>query len=148
MSRVARVVFDTSTLVGAMLQVDSVPHRALQRALAATQVCASAATMDELERVVARRKFDRYQEVEIRRAFVTLMRASFRLFDVPAADEVAVDPPCRDPQDDKFLALARVCGAGVLVSSDADLLALHPWHDTNILTPAAFLALAQAPRSQ
>ncbi|MGH8116972.1 MAG: hypothetical protein ACREP0_02050 [Rhodanobacteraceae bacterium] len=54
MNRVARVVFDTSTLVGAMLQVDSVPRRALARSLASTQFCASQATLDELERVPTR----------------------------------------------------------------------------------------------
>lgn len=70
MTRVARVVFDTSTLVGAMLQVESVPHRALARALASTQVCASQATLDELARVVARRKFDRYQLPDTRSSFV------------------------------------------------------------------------------
>ena len=31
---------------------------------------------------------------------------------------------CRDPKDFKFLALAMACNAGVLVSSDDDLLSL------------------------
>jgi putative PIN family toxin of toxin-antitoxin system len=143
-SRVARVVFDTSTLVGAMLQVESVPHRALERALALTQLCASPATLDELERVIAHRKFDRYQAPDIRRRFLALMRANSRLFDVTAADEAAVNPSCRDPHDNKFLALSHVCRADVMVSSDADLLALHPWHDVRILPAAAFLELLEA----
>lgn len=143
MNRVARVVFDTSTLVGAMLQAGSVPHRALELALASTQLCASSATLHELERVIARRKFDRYQSPDIRRGFLAVMRASSRLFDVTAADESAVEPSCRDPQDNKFLALVRVCHADVLVSSDADLLALHPWQGVRILTAAAFLELLE-----
>jgi len=39
----------------------------------------------------------------------------------------------------KFLALALDCQAVTLVSSDADLLVLHPWHEIPILTPAGFL---------
>lgn len=141
---IARVVFDTSALVGAMLLVDSVPHRALALALASTQLCASPATLDELTRVVARRKFDRYQAADIRRRFVTLVRAGSRLFDVSVAEETAVDPACRDPQDNKFLALADACRADVLVSSDADLLALDPWHGVRIVDAAEFLSLLEA----
>ena len=39
----------------------------------------------------------------------------------------------------KFLALALDFQAVTLVSSDADLLVLHPWHEIPILTPAVFL---------
>jgi len=144
-SAVRRVVFDTSTLIGAMLQVDSVPHRALGYALASCEVCASPATLGELEQVLRRRKFDRYQRAEIREAFFSLLRAHVRLFDVAQSDEAAVTPACRDPKDNKFLALARVCGAEVLVSSDADLVAMHPWHDVDILPPAVFLEQSAAP---
>ena len=45
---------------------------------------------------------------------------------------------CRDPQDDKFLALALACSADVLVSSDNDLLTLTPYRGIPILTPKAF----------
>lgn len=46
---------------------------------------------------------------------------------------------CRDPQDDKFLEAAVDGRADALVSGDADLLALHPFEGTPILSPAAFL---------
>jgi len=39
---------------------------------------------------------------------------------------IAINPPCRDPKDDQFLVLARVAEADALVSSDEDLLVLHP----------------------
>lgn len=139
MTAVRRVVFDTSTLVGAMLQPDSVPYRALAHALALMQVCASPATLDELARVIARRKFDRYQPPEIRREFLALVRAAVRLFDVSEAEETAVNPPCRDPADDKFLALAVVCEADFIVTSDDDLLELHPYGPIPILRPKAFI---------
>jgi predicted nucleic acid-binding protein len=58
---------------------------------------------------------------------------------IDLSSEVATNNACRDAKDAKFLALALNCGAAALVSSDADLLVLHPWHGIPILTPAAFL---------
>lgn len=46
---------------------------------------------------------------------------------VTEADIAAVQPPCRDPKDTQFLALCKACDADALISSDADLLVLHPW---------------------
>jgi putative PIN family toxin of toxin-antitoxin system len=85
-------------------------------------------------------KFDRYLDKESRRSFVALMRRHLQLFAVQLADLAAVDPPCRDPADNKFLALALASEAEALVSSDEDLLVLHPLRGIPILTPAAFLA--------
>jgi len=134
-----RVVFDTSTLVGTALQIDSVPHRALGLALAAAQLCASAQTLTELQEVLRRPKFDRYQPFGTRKEFFDIVATAAVVYEVSADDEAAVKPRCRDPKDDMFLALASVCQADVIVSSDTDLLALDPWHETRILTPAAYL---------
>ena len=49
---------------------------------------------------------------------------------------------CRDAKDDKYLELAFAAGAGVIVSSDADLLVLHPWRGVRILRPAEYLTEA------
>lgn len=46
---------------------------------------------------------------------------------------------CRDEKDNKFLEAAIEGKASVLVSGDKDLLALHPFRNIHILTPAAFL---------
>jgi uncharacterized protein len=46
---------------------------------------------------------------------------------------------CRDPTDDKFLELAVNGRADLIVSGDADLLALNPFRDIPIVTPAAFV---------
>jgi len=103
-------------------------------------ICASLGTLDELALVLERKKFDRYLDPESRRSFVALIRRSVHLFDVRDTDLAAVDPPCRDPRDNQFLALAQVAGANVVVSSDDDLLVLHPWRGIPIMTPAQFLA--------
>ncbi len=42
---------------------------------------------------------------------------------------------CRDPKDDKYLELALASYADTIVSSDRDLLVLHPWRSVCILTP-------------
>jgi putative PIN family toxin of toxin-antitoxin system len=47
---------------------------------------------------------------------------------------------CRDPRDDKFLELAVHGRAGILITGDADLLALHPFQGVDILSPADFLS--------
>lgn len=46
---------------------------------------------------------------------------------------------CRDPRDDKYLELALAASASAIVSSDQDLLVLHPWRGTSILRPADYL---------
>jgi len=47
-------------------------------------------------------------------------------------------PPCRDPEDNRFLAL--VLAADALVSSDEDLLMMNPWRGVPVMTAAEFLA--------
>ena len=135
-----RVVFDTSTLVSAAMRVGSVPHRALVHALETGEVCASASTLAELESVLQRDKFDRYLGAVLRAEFAAIVRRRASLFDVSEVDMANVQPPCRDPKDNQFLALVHACDADVLVSSDTDLLVLHPWQGVPILTPAAYLA--------
>jgi putative PIN family toxin of toxin-antitoxin system len=46
---------------------------------------------------------------------------------------------CRDPTDDKFLELAVNGQAGMIVSGDADLLALNPFRGIPIVPPATFV---------
>lgn len=131
-----RVVFDSSTLISAALRVGSLPHRALGAALESCTLCASEATLAEVEEVLMRPKFDRYQTRDVRLEFAAMLRQNTLLFEVDDADVV---PGCRDQKDDKYLALVRECDAVALVSSDADLLTLHPWNGIPILSPKAFL---------
>lgn len=49
---------------------------------------------------------------------------------------------CRDPTDDKFLELAVNGRADVVVTGDADLLALDPFRGIPIVLPAGFVRLA------
>jgi putative PIN family toxin of toxin-antitoxin system len=138
---IPRVILDTSTLVSAALRIGSVPHQALARALGSCHVCASTETLAELEHVMNRKKFDRYLNLESRRAFVALVRRNVQVFAVNGG-LLAVGPQCRDAKDQPFLALAPAAEARMLVSGDEDLLVLHPWNGIPIVTPAEFLVYA------
>lgn len=135
-----RIVLDTSTLVSAVLRQHSIPRQVLVKALSEGALCASPATLAELEEVMARDKFDRYLDLKARLDFVTMYRGKVKTFHVSEDDESALAIPCRDPRDNKFLALALACSANVLVSSDDDLLTLNPYGDILVLTPKAYLA--------
>lgn len=138
------MVFDTSTLVSAALRVGSMPYQALLHAFGACDVCASEQTLTELERVLERGKFDRYLDRTSRRKFAALVRRNALLFDVQNIGQAALKPSCRDPLDNQFLALALVAEVSVIVSSDEDLLVLHPWHGISIITPAEFLSQSKS----
>jgi putative PIN family toxin of toxin-antitoxin system len=59
-----------------------------------------------------------------------------------AAELVAINERIRarrDPTDDKLLELAINGHADLIVSGDADLLALNPFREIPIVTPAAFV---------
>lgn len=91
-------------------------------------------TFDEVDEVLAREKFDDHLSVEERAAFVETLVARSRFAELE--DQVQAS---RDPDDDKFLALAVSEEADSIVSGDADLLVLHPFRGIPTLNPADFL---------
>lgn len=132
------VVLDTSTLVSAALRPGSVPSVAFRQCLARFEVAICNATLDELDRVLRRPKFNRYLPIDDRMQFVELVRLYGTPFTV-LPDHLEAAQTCPDPKDAVFLALALACSARVLISSDADLLGMHPFHGVDVLTPAAFV---------
>ena len=129
------IVFDASTLVSAALKANSVPERALLRALEIDVLALSAAADRELADVLSRPKFARAVSAARRKRFLEELRRSAVWFE----PSIAVSD-CRDAKDDKYLELALAAGAKTIVSSDEDLLVLHPWRGIPILSPAEFLA--------
>jgi predicted nucleic acid-binding protein len=65
-----RFVFDTNTVVTALLFRDSVPGKAFYFALAHGTLLISSATIAELTEVISRRKFDKYLTNDEREEFV------------------------------------------------------------------------------
>jgi putative PIN family toxin of toxin-antitoxin system len=129
-----RVVIDTGVLVSAAIRPESVPALALEKALLHFDICISNETLAELETVLLRPKFDRYLAIELRHEFLDKYRQHTTL--VPVALTVT---DCIDPKDNKFLELAEVADAEIIIASDPHLTNLHPWREIPILPPAAFL---------
>jgi len=95
--------------------------------------------LEELKSVLCRDKFALYVSLEIRQEFVDSYVRRVHLIMVEHRVRRVLKDPCRDEKNDKFLELALVSEADVLISSDEDLLVLHPWQDIQIVTPAVFL---------
>jgi putative PIN family toxin of toxin-antitoxin system len=131
----ARYVFDTNTLVSAVLFEHSIPGQAFRRALKRGEVLVSPATLEELAEVLQREKFGRYVTAAEREEFLEAFveRATF----IEPTEEIRI---CRDAKDDKFLELAVNGGAAYLISGDNDLRSLHPFRGIAIVTAAEFLA--------
>jgi putative PIN family toxin of toxin-antitoxin system len=135
MTRRERVVVDTNALISRLLLPGSVPGRAVRKAVDEGQLLVSEATLVELADTLARQKFDRYISLADRQEFLPLLGRVAEM--VPITYAVRA---CRDPRDDKFLELAINGRASVIVTGDKDLLALDPFHDIPIVTPARYLA--------
>ncbi len=130
------IVFDASVLVSAALKSDSVPERALLKAEETDVLALSDAVEAEILEVLARPKFSRILKLERRQRIVDVIRQMAVRFEpsMHVSD-------CRDAKDNKYLELALTAGAETIVSSDQDLLVLHPWRGVRILRPAAYLNL-------
>lgn len=130
------IVIDASSVVGAALKANSIPWEALVRIRGHDRIAMSNDVAAEIRIVLRRPKFarviteDRINDIE------AMLFAEAAWFD-PAASVA----DCRDPNDNKYLELALAANAGFLISSDKDLLALHPWRGIRILTPAQYLVL-------
>jgi putative PIN family toxin of toxin-antitoxin system len=131
-----RIVVDTDALVSRLLLPESVPGQAVRKAVDNGILLVSEATMNELADVLARPKFDRYISLADRQQFLRLLGRLAEL--VPIVYPVR---ECRDPRDDKFLEVALNGKADLIVTGDADLLALDPWQEIAIVSPAAYVKL-------
>ena len=134
------IVLDASMLVSAAMSRGSVPDLAMLRAFGSDRVAVSEAVMIELQNVFARPRLMRFIVPELRDNVLSLLDAFGVLF---TPTEPVFD--CCDPKDNKYLELALVARADVIVSSDSDLLVLHPWRGVGILRPAEYLASAVGP---
>lgn len=130
-----RVIFDTGVVVSGLLLPRSVPRLAFQAARNRGEILVSVATLEELDDVLRRSKFDAYITEEERLDFLAAY--------IRETEEITVDirlQVCRDPTDDKFLELAIAGRATHLVSGDPDLLTLSPFRGVIIVNPREFLA--------
>ncbi len=129
-----RIVVDTNVFISGLLSTTSTPAQVVERAIQEEQLLVSTDTLRELVTKLFLPKFDRYVSRERREALLERLPPNVEVVEI-----VQRIRACRDPKDDKFLEVAVNGEAQVLVSGDADLLALHPFRGTDILTPAEYL---------
>lgn len=132
---VVRVVFDTNTVVSALLFSTG----ELAWLCAAWQEgdivpIVSRATVEELCRVLAYPKFQltAAEQEELLGEYLPYAQAVA----VPA--DLSGLPQCRDPDDQKFIALAHSAKAEFLLTGDQDLLALKAQMACRIVEPDTF----------
>ncbi|MEG3851160.1 putative toxin-antitoxin system toxin component, PIN family [Microcoleus sp. herbarium19] len=129
-----RFVVDTNVLISALLFKTSVPFQAIELAEKQGIILYSEATLNELEQVLNRKKFNKYLDLEDRQVFLLKFISSSQL--VSITENITV---CRDEKDNKFLELAVSGNANVIVTGDLDLLVLNPFQTVEILTPDMFI---------
>jgi putative PIN family toxin of toxin-antitoxin system len=89
---------------------------------------------DELVEVLHRPRLARFVNADQRDTVLEMLRAVYVWFDPQQRVQ-----DCRDAKDDKYLELALAADASVIVSSDQDLLVMHPWRGIHIRLPAGYL---------
>lgn len=130
-----KVVFDASSLVGALLKPASVPERALLLARANEVICLSVEVEKEIREVFARPKFRKYLSSGRAERVLELLTVS-----ALSAEPTEAVADCRDARDNKYLELALAVGAGTIVTSDEDLLVLDPWRGVRIVSPGDYIS--------
>ena len=129
------MVLDSNLVVSAFLNPEGIASTALQLAIEHFDVAASSATLAELADVLKRDKFDRYCAKADRITRLEDYAQTVLVFDVQL--EVT---DCKDPKDNKFLALCTTAGAKALVTGDKkDLLVMHPYQNTAVVGLRAFV---------
>lgn len=129
-----RIVIDTGVLISRVLRPDSVPAEAVRIAQSRATLLFSEDTLAELLAVLARPKFAPYVDPGDVKEYVQALSAAARIVTVGASITA-----CRDPDDDKFLSLAIVGEADAIISGDADLQVLSPFHGIPIISPREYL---------
>ncbi len=132
-----RFVLDTNVIVSAVLFPNSQPNLAIKHAQNFGAIIQSPATWLELEKVLARSKFDRYVTQTERQSFLLDFSQTIDLI----LEDGFTTNECRDPKDNKYLELAVNGKAEYLITGDQDLLVLHPFQSISILRIEQFLVL-------
>ena len=128
-----RVVVDTNVFVSAALKDQSLPTLAVHLVEERGVLLKSIATERQLFDVLARPHFALLITPD---THAWLRKLLTEAETVTITERIAA---CRDPTDDKFLDLAINGHADLIVSGDADLLALNPFRGIPILSPANFV---------
>lgn len=119
-----KIVIDTSSLIAACIYPEREPALILKQAILCFQLVASPQTKHELEDVLKRSKFDKWQTFDFRMVWLN-----------DYLENLEIHIPKRfftnsaDPKDNKFLDIAVESNASAIVCSDDHLLTLNPFRE-------------------
>ena len=128
-----RIILDTNTIVSGIIFKGDLLRRLVEFVVDEYEIVVSVETWDELSYVFQREKFDQHLPLGTRLTILAELAARVKEF-----QPTSVITECRDPKDNKFLALALDAGVGTIVSGDDDLRVLDPWRGIRIVSPNEF----------
>ena len=132
------IVIDTNVLLGAALSPNGTARKALDKVYKEFKIAQSDKTYQELNTRIYKRKFDKYISDEDRQDFLDIVKKYSQFIEIKSQTNT-----CRDPDDNKFLELAKDANAEFLITGDQDLLSLNTLaeYQNQIITPRDFLDL-------
>ena len=129
-----RFVLDTNILISALLIKNSPPFKVIKIVETIGFTLYSEETLQEINQVLTRKKFDKYLTSEEKQEFIVKFVEKSELIKIQEVIDV-----CRDSKDNKFLEVA-VCGeADFIITGDQDLLILNPFRNIDIIPVNEFL---------
>lgn len=128
-------VFDTNSLLSAVLITSSVNANALDIAINRGRIVLSDSVLLEFKEVIFRKKFDKYF-LNIKERLEAIEKIEHNSIFFSPVKTISI---CRDPKDNKFLELAVAADASCIITGDKHLLVLNPFRNIPILNATAFL---------
>jgi putative PIN family toxin of toxin-antitoxin system len=129
-----RLVLDTNILVSFAIRLNAAFEKVFDYVAAHGAPLVSEETLLELFTVLSRDKFRRYLPIDQSLDYVDWYAG---ISDLIAVTEKIV--ACRDPKDDKFLALAIAGKADCILAEDNDLLDMVTFRGIPIYRPSEFI---------
>ncbi|MBG1239977.1 putative toxin-antitoxin system toxin component, PIN family [Nostoc sp. NZL] len=132
------ILIDTNVLLSAALSPNGTARKALDKVYKEFKIAQSDETYQELNIRIYKRKFDKYISDEDRQYFLDIVKKYNQFIEIKSQINT-----CRDPEDNKFLELAKDANADFLITGDQDLLSLKTLaeYQNQIITPRDFIDL-------
>ncbi|MBS1681994.1 MAG: putative toxin-antitoxin system toxin component, PIN family [Bacteroidetes bacterium] len=128
-------IFDTNTLISAILKPLGTPNLALSIARQKGKLVFCKETKDELIRVVSRNKFEKYLAFDLRIEIALSIIEGAEMRKIDSSPKIE----CRDPKDEIFLRLALRGDIDCIISGDIHLKEIDPFYNIPILPPSKFI---------
>ena len=130
-----RFVIDTNVLVSSILIEKSPADQAFKKIRSLGNLLFSESTLQELQEILQRPKFNKYVSSQIRSQFI--MQLKLEAETILIVEKINL---CRDPKDNKFLEVAVNGNADFIITGDKDLLVLNSLQNIEIITVNEFLS--------